>query len=103
MKIHVEAEKIVQAVKKLEGIEIVLENPDDATEAIDLILAKTGLQEKAGPGQLLEVKVSVLKKYETSAVNYKMVFLLEFVFQDEVSLDLRVAVIKELQEFFQKV
>ena len=30
MKIKVESEKIVNAVKKLDGIEIVLENPDDA-------------------------------------------------------------------------
>jgi copper chaperone CopZ len=34
MKIKVESEKIIKAVKKLDGIEIVLENLDDAREAI---------------------------------------------------------------------
>ena len=43
MKIKVESEKIVNAVKKLDGIEIVLENPDDAKEAINLIIRKTDL------------------------------------------------------------
>ncbi len=38
MKIKVESEKIVKAVKKLDGIEIVLEDADDAKEAISLIL-----------------------------------------------------------------
>ena len=36
MKIKVESEKIVKAVKKLEGIEIVLENLNDAKEAVHL-------------------------------------------------------------------
>ncbi|MBW2113407.1 MAG: hypothetical protein JRH04_00890 [Deltaproteobacteria bacterium] len=43
MKISVESEKIIKAVKKLDGIEIVLENADDAKEGIDLILRKAGL------------------------------------------------------------
>jgi len=35
MKIKVESEKIVKAVKKLEGIEMVLENAEDAKEALN--------------------------------------------------------------------
>ncbi len=73
MKIKVESEKIIKAVKKLDGIEIVL------------------------------VRVSSYQKYETTAVDYKMIFLLEFIFENDISLDTRVAVIKELQEFFSKV
>jgi hypothetical protein len=34
MKVKVESEKIIKAVKKLDGIEIVLENTTDAKEAI---------------------------------------------------------------------
>ena len=45
MKIKVEAEKIIKAVKKLDGIEMVLENSDDAKEALNLILRKTELFE----------------------------------------------------------
>jgi len=43
MKIKVESEKIIKAGKKLDGIEIILENLDDAREAINLILLRAGL------------------------------------------------------------
>ena len=103
MKIKVETEKIIKAVKKLDGIEIVLENPDDAKEAINLILRKADLFKSGEYGKLKDVKVTSYQKYETSAVDYKMIFLLEFLFEDDVSLDAKVAGIKELQAFFDKV
>jgi copper chaperone CopZ len=103
MKIKVESEKIIKAVKKLDGIEIVLENLDDAKEAINLILLRTGLFEKHKDAELKDVKVTSFQKYETTAVDYKMIFLLEFIFQDNISLDSKVTVLKELQDFFTKV
>ena len=78
MKVKVESEKIVKAVKKLDGIEIVLENADDAKEAINLILRKTDLFEKDDYKKLKEVRVTSFQEYKTSAVDYKMIFLLEF-------------------------
>jgi hypothetical protein len=103
MKVKVESEKIVKAVKKLDGIEVILENEDDAKEAITLILRKTGLSKKEESSTLKDVKVTSLQEYATSAVNYKMIFLLEFIFANEVSLDTKVEVIKEIQEFFNKI
>jgi hypothetical protein len=103
MKIKVEGEKIIKAVKKLNSIEIVVENPDDAKEAIHLIFAKIGLFEKDKSAELKDFNVSAFQRYETSAVNYKMIFLLEFFFEESVSLEKKVALIKELQEFFDKV
>jgi copper chaperone CopZ len=102
MKIKVESEKIIKAVKKLDGIEIVLENPDDAKEAINLILRKAELFKSDEYGKLKDVKVASYQRYETSAVDYKMIFLLEFLFEDDVSLDAKVAGIEALQEFFDK-
>ena len=103
MKIKVEGEKIVKAVKKLDGIEIVLENLEDAKEAINLILLRTGLFEKSKNAGLTDVKVTSFQKYETTAVDYKMIFLLEFIFQDNISIDNKVSALKELQDFFSKV
>ena len=103
MKIKVESEKIIKAVKKLDGIEIMLENPDDAKEAINLILRKTGLFKGDDYGKPRDVKVSSFQEYKTSAVDYKMIVLLEFLFEDNIPLDTKVAVIKQLQEFFGKV
>ncbi len=103
MKIKIQSEKIIKAVKKLDGIEIVLENPDDAKEAIDLILRKTDLFTSDEYQKLKDVKVTSYRQYETSAVDYKMIFLLEFIFEDDVSLDVKTSVIKEVHQFFSKV
>ncbi len=103
MKIKVESEKIIKAVEKLDGIEIVLDNPNDAKDAINLILRKTELFERDDYGKMKDVKVTSFQKYETSAVDYKMIFLLEFLFEEDTSLDTKVAVIKGFQEFFNKV
>lgn len=103
MKIKVESEKIVKAVKKLHGIEMVLETADDAKEELNLILKKKEMFKEDPFSNLKDVGVSSFQEYKTSAVNYRMVFLLEFVFQDHVSANVRAAVIKELQDFFNKV
>ena len=103
MKIKVESEKIIKAVKKIDGIEIVLENPDDAKEAINLILRKADLFNRDEYEKVEDVRVTSFQKYETSAVNYKMIFLLEFIFEENISLDTKASFIKDLQEFFEKV
>jgi hypothetical protein len=47
--------------------------------------------------------VTSFQEYKTSAVNYRMLFLLEFLFEDDVSLDTRISIIKEVQDFFGKI
>ena len=103
MKIKVASEKIINAVQKLDGVEIMLENPDDAKEAINLILMKSDLFKKDHYEKLKDVKVTSFQKYETSAVDYKMIFLLEFIFDEDVPLEIKVTFIKDLQDFFNKV
>jgi hypothetical protein len=102
MKIKVESEKIIKAVKKLNGIELVLDNPDDAKEALNLILDKADLFKRDDFKKLKDVVVTSYQSYETSAVNYKLIFLLEFLFEEDLPLDRKVGVIKDLQEFFDK-
>jgi hypothetical protein len=103
MKIKVESEKIIKAVKKLQGIEIVLENAEDGKEAMHLILSKSGLSQKEGYARLRDIQVSSTQKYETSAVDYKLLFLIEFVFEENTPVETRVSAIKELQDFFNKI
>jgi len=64
---------------------------------------RTGLFEKHKDAELKDVRVTSFQKYETTAVDYKMIFLLEFIFEDNVSVDTKVAAIKELQGFFNQV
>ena len=103
MKIKVEGEKIIKAVKKYDGIEILLENPEDAKEAINLILRRSELFKREDYERLKDVRVTSFQEYKTSAVDYKMVFLLNFLFEEPTSLETKVSIIKELQEFFNRV
>jgi len=103
MKIKVKSEKIIKAVKKMYGIEIEVETPEDAREAIDLILSRMASGAEVDYEKLKEIEVTSLRQYETSAVDYEMAFLLTFSFEDDASLDTRVAVIKDYQEFFAKL
>jgi len=102
MKIKVEGDKIVRVVKKVEGIEIVLQTPADAKEGIDLILQKSDLSAKEAFRGLRDIQVTSFQEYKTSAVDYKMIFLIEFVFDENVPLDARVAAIREFQAIFEK-
>jgi len=103
MKIKVDSERIVKAVRKLHGIEMVLENVEDAKEALNLILKKKDIFGGDPSDNLKDVIVSSIQEYKTSAVDYRLVFLLDFVFQEQVSAEVKVALIKELQDFFNKV
>jgi hypothetical protein len=103
MKIKVESAKIVKAVRKLEGIEMVLENAEDAKEALNLILRRADALNIGDLAKLKEVKVSSFQEYKTSAVDYTVVFLLEFVFVQDASAESKVAIIKALQEFFNRI
>ena len=103
MKIKVESEKIIKAMKKLDGVEIVLENPDDAKEAMDLILRKTDRFNIENYSKIKDVKVTSYKRYENSSVDYKMIFLLEFDFEENTSSDEKVVLIRDLQDFFNRL
>ncbi len=103
MKIKVEKDKIVQAVKKMEGIELVLNDADDAREALDLILRRTDLFQSDHYQTLRDLTVTTLQEYKTSAVDYTIQFVLEFVFEDNVTLDQKAGFIKDLQSFFNKL
>ena len=102
MKIKVESEKIVKGVKKLHGIEMILENAEDAKEALDLILRQTDVFDKENFEKLKDVSVSAVQEYKTSAVDYKILFLLDFLFEDGTSPETKIAIIKELQAFLHK-
>jgi hypothetical protein len=103
MKIKIKREKIIKAVKFLEGIEVVLENSDDAKEAISLILAKPDPFKNMDRAKVKDIKVTAVHEYKTSAVDYEVMFLLEFLFEEHVAPEMKVAIIKELQEFFDKL
>ena len=44
-----------------------------------------------------------VRSYETSAVDYKVIFNLEFHFKDDIDFDTKVTTIKDFQYYFNKV
>jgi hypothetical protein len=103
MKVKVEREKIVRAVRKLVGIEVVIENVDDAREALDLILDRVDFSGDEIVAKLKDIKVTSLREYENSAVDYRILFLLEFVFESDVSINSKVSFINRFQAIFNGV
>ena len=70
---------------------------------LNLILKKKEIFREDPLTHLKDVSVSSFQEYKTSAVDYRLIFLLEFFFKENVSEEFRVTVIKELQDFFNKV
>jgi hypothetical protein len=103
MKIKVERNKIVKAVKKTEGIELVLNDAADAREALDFILRRTELFEGDHYEKLKDLTVTAVQEYKTSAVDYTVQFVLKFIFEAGTALDEKAAFIKDLQRFFDKI
>jgi len=103
MKIKVDRDKLVRAFRKIEGIELVVENEQDAKEALDVILKRSGIFDTAGASTLQDVLVTSLEEYSDSAVSYKKMFVLDFIFTDDVPIDTRISLIKQFQDQFGKV
>ncbi len=101
MKIRVEKKKIVQALKKLEGIEIVLEGEDDAREALDLVMGREDTFSGPEFQALSEVRVSEAREYKTSAVEYQISYLMDFVFHEGTAPQQKAEIIKKVQSFFE--
>lgn len=102
MKIKVESEKIIKAVKRLEGIEIVLENSEDAKEAFNMILRKADIFQSDDCASPKDVVVTSIQEYRTSAVNYQTSFLLEFIFDEDAPVEKKISFIKSLQQFLER-
>ncbi|MDD5475225.1 MAG: hypothetical protein PHU03_01780 [Syntrophales bacterium] len=101
MKIRVEREKIIQALRKAEGIDVVLENENDAKEAIEIVFGKSELFSESDFVVLNTIHVAEIREYETSSVAYKIFYLLEFPFTEDVPNVQRASLVKKVQSLFE--
>ena len=103
MRIKVRDEKIAKAIKKLEGVDIVLRTVDDAKKAIRLILRKTEISKTPDYAGLKDIAVTQVLESRTSAVENLISYEIEFILTDERYMDMEIALIKELQSMFEKL
>ena len=102
MRIKVRDEKIAKAIKKLEGVDIVLRTVEDAKKAIRLILRKTEVSKTPDYAGLKDIAVTQVLESRTSAIENLISYEIEFILTDDRYMDMEIALIKELQSMFEK-
>jgi NMD protein affecting ribosome stability and mRNA decay len=103
MRIKVRDEKITKAIKKLEGIDIILKTVEDAKKAIALILRKTEISHTKDYEGLKDISITQVIEHPTSAVEYQIYYEVEFILTDDRFIEMEIALIKELQAMFEKL
>lgn len=103
MRIKVYDEKITKAIKKLEGIDIILKNVEDAKNAMRLILRKTEISGTKDFEGIKDIAITQIVEHATSAVEYQTYYEIEFILTDERFIEMEVTLIKELQAMFEKL
>ena len=103
MRIKVRDEKIIKAIKKLEGIDIVLKTVEDAKKAMRLILRNTEISNSKDYEGLKDIAITQVIEHPTSAVEYHTYYEIEFVLSDDRFIGMEIALIKELQGLFEKL
>jgi NMD protein affecting ribosome stability and mRNA decay len=103
MRIRVRDEKISKAIKKLEGIDIILKTVDDAKKAMRLILGKTEISRTKDYEGLKDIAITQVVEHTTSAVEYQTYYEVEFILTDDHFIEMEIALIKELQSMFEKI
>src|SRR5512139_431956 len=101
MRIKVRDEKIAKAIKKLEGIDIVLKGVEDAKKALRLILRRTEISKNPDYVGLKDIVVTQVLESRTSAVENLIFYEIEFVLNDDRYTDMEIGLIKELQAMFE--
>jgi len=103
MRIRVRDEKIIKAIKKLEGIDVVIKTVEDAKKAIRLILRKTEISKSKDYEGLKDIAITQVVEHPTSAVEYHIYYEIEFMLGDDRFSDMEITLIKELQGMFEKL
>jgi hypothetical protein len=103
MRIKVRDIKVIKAIKKLEGIDIVLKNVEDAKKALRLILRRTEISKTPEYAGLKDIAVAQVLEQPTSAVENLISYEIEFILADERYTEMEIALIKELQGLFEKL
>jgi len=103
MRIRVRDEKIIKAIKKLEGIDIIIKTVEDAKKAMRLILRKTEISKSKDYEGLKDISITQVAEHPTSAVEYHIFYEIEFILTDDRYTEMEIALIKELQAMFEKL
>jgi hypothetical protein len=102
MRIKIRDEKIIKAIKEMEGIDIILKTAEDAKQSMYLILRKTDASHMKDYEGLKDIAVTKSVERVTSAVEYITYYEIEFILTDDRFIGMEITLIKELQAIFEK-
>lgn len=102
MKIKVFEDQMTRAIKRLVGIELIIDTVEEARRGLALILERTETAKRADYNGLKEIRISQKVEHPTTAVEHKLAYILEFVLEDDSYLPMEIALIQELQRIFQQ-
>jgi hypothetical protein len=103
MRIKVRDEKITKAIKKLEGIDIILKSVEDAKKAMQLIILRMDVSKAKDFEGLKDIVLTQVVEHPTSAMEHDIYYEIEFLLTDERFLEMEIRLIKELQSLFEKL
>jgi hypothetical protein len=103
MRIKVRDEKLIRAIKNLEGIDIIFRNVEEARKAMGLILRRTEAAKSKDYEGLKEIRTTQVVEHPTSAVESHIYYEIEFILTDDRFMEMEIALIKELQGLFEKL
>jgi hypothetical protein len=102
MRIKIQDEKITRAIKKFEGIDVIIKTAEDARKAMHLILHRTEVSHSKDYEGLKDIVITQVVEHDTTAIEYKTYYEIEFILTDDRFIDMEIALIKELQAMFGK-
>ena len=103
MRIKVRDEKIIKAIKKLEGIDIILKSVEDAKKAMQLISRRMEVSKGKDFEGLKDIILTQVVEHPTSAVEHHIYYEIEFLLADDRFREMEIQLIKELQSMFEKL
>ncbi len=102
MKIKVYEDQMTKAIKRLVGIEVIIDTVEEARKGLSLILERTETSKREDYKGLKEIRITQKVEHPTTAVEHKLTYILEFILEDESYLPMEIALIQELQEIFRQ-
>jgi hypothetical protein len=100
MKIKVFEDQFTRAIKRLIGIDIIVDNVEEARKALKLILERSEVSKRDDFKGLKDIKIHQTVEHTSTAMEHRTAFVLEFILEDESYLPMEIELIKELQKIF---
>jgi hypothetical protein len=100
MRIKVQEENLVKAMRDLENVEILIKDAAEAKKVLSLIIRHTEASKHEDFMRHLDFVITESLEYPTTAVEYRRYYEIEFTLDDEKFTDKELSLIRELQKLF---